>query len=79
MLYNPNSFYARQAHLHSAWKTIGIVSAVTAVASLAAGVCFWIRASRCMHELDTSLPVLGKAAEKYLHEQQDVSPADDEF
>lgn len=79
-MFCPNCFegvHVTHKDLHNALKTIGIISAISAVVSLAAGIFFCVRTVRCMDEMDASLPVLGKAAEKYLNEQQSNSINDE--
>lgn len=57
-------------------KTIGIISAVSAVISLIAGISFYVRTVKNMDEIDVALPLLGNAAEKYLIDQQN-NPQDE--
>ena len=68
MMMNPLD--EKREMLRGAAKTISIVSAMTAAVSLFVGIYYFIRTTKCMNELDGALPVMGKAAEKYLQEDE---------
>lgn len=65
-----NSLNEKREMLRGVAKKISIVSAMTAAVSLFVAIYYFIRTTKCMNELDGALPVMGKAAEKYLQENE---------
>lgn len=66
-----NGFSEKYHSLQQAARTISIVSAVAAGISVCISCYYLKRTRKCMNELDASLPVIGKAAEKYLRNHPD--------